>query len=53
MVIHMQMDMVNINANFFDEPIGMKFPHFLQDDPEQLGYAADDDFRRYLVTQTM
>ena len=38
------MNIIHVNTNFLNEPIGMKFPHFLQYDPESLGNAVDEDF---------
>ena len=40
----MQVNMVNVYANFFQVPVGVNFPHFLQFQFQMLGHVPDKDF---------
>ena len=40
----MQVDMVNVDANFLNEPIRMKFPHLADGFAQVLFYTLHEDF---------
>ncbi len=39
----MQMDMIGFNAQLFNKPVQVKFPHFLQHDPGRMGHPVRQD----------
>ncbi len=34
------MDMIGFNAQLFNKPVQVKFPHFLQHDPGRMGHSV-------------